>query len=58
MENSMEISSQIQNRTARDPEIPHLGIYMEKHRNINSRRHMPCNIHDSFIYNCWDMEAT
>ena len=33
MENSMEVSSQIQNRTAYDPKIPHLGIYIEKDRN-------------------------
>ena len=40
-----------------DPEIPLLGIYLEK-TNTNSKRYMHPNVHSSTTYNSQDMEAT
>ena len=53
MENSMEKSQKIQNRT-HDPAIPILGIYPEKVKTLNLKRYLHSCVHGSIIYSSQD----
>ena len=56
MENSMEVHLKTKTELPYDPEIPLLGIYLEKKR--DPKGYMHPNIHCSTVYNNQNTEAT
>jgi len=50
MENSMEVPHKLKIELPYNPTIPLLDIYLEKNKNMNSKRYMHPNVHCSTIY--------
>ena len=57
MENSMEVPHTLKIELPYNPTVPLLDIYLEKNKNMNSKRYMHPRVHCSTIYNSPDTEA-
>ena len=57
VENSMEVSQKVKNRTTIGSSNPTPGHISGKDKNSNLKRYMHPNNHNSTIYNSQDMEA-
>ena len=54
----MEVPHKLKIELPYNPTIPLLDIYLEKNKNMNSKRYMHPNVYCSTIYNSSDTEAT
>ena len=58
MENGMEVSQKIKNRTTMWSSNSTPEYISEENENTNLKRYVYLNVHSSIIYNSQDMEAT
>ena len=58
MENSMEVSQKIKNRTTTVSSNSPSGYLSEENENTNSKRYIHSNVDNSTVYNSQDMETT
>ena len=58
MENGMEVSQKIKNRTTMWSRSSTPEYISEENENTNLKRYVYLNVHSSIIYNSQDMEAT
>ena len=57
-ENSMVVSQKMKVKLPYHLAIPFLGIYLNKNKSTNLKRHMHLNVHISIIFNSQDIGAT